>query len=118
MKLIRKNDLTYLVHKKVAWAVMEWPVIVLVGRRYVLYLRLNNWLLVPAKGKGHDMIDWTTFIYGKWWAFLCFQLYKTEKAPPLEIWDGPGLVTSGDDEVMYFDKVRDYDYRKDKPTEP
>lgn len=98
MKLIRKNGVTYLVHKKTAWAIIEWPVIVLIGHRYVAYLRFDNWLLVPAKGTGYDIVDWHYMIYGKWWAFLCFHLYKTEKAPPLEMWEpkhGIYTVTTG-----------------------
>lgn len=86
MKLKRKDGITYLLIKGHVSALMEWPVFLFMIRRYVLYVRLDNWLWVPAKGRDHAMIDWDHWIYGKWRAFLCFQVYRTEPVPPPMMW--------------------------------
>lgn len=96
MKLKRKDGITYLLIKGHVSALMEWPVFLFMIRRYVLYVRLDNWLWVPAKGRDHAMIDWDYWIYGRWWAFLCIQVYRTEQAPPMEAFkNGIYAVTTG-----------------------
>lgn len=115
MKLKRKDGITYLLIKGHVSALMEWPVFLFMIRRYVLYVRLDNWLWVPAKGRNHAMIDWDHWIYGKWWAFLCFQVYRTEPVPPAEVWsDISNPITTfmrvgepGEDPLQYIGHVDD-----------